>query len=141
MQTILETQGLGKAWRTYPTGLARAAEVLSLGALRTHRPYWALRDVSLSLPRGAALGVVGANGAGKSTLLKLLAGATAPTEGRLRVAGRVAALLELGAGFHPELSGPLGARLLMRWLEAPLAPREATPGTRSAARTGGGAAC
>ena len=105
MQTILETQGLGKAWRTYPTGLARAAEVLSLGALRTHRPYWALRDVSLSLPRGAALGVVGANGAGKSTFLKLLAGATAPTEGRLRVAGRVAALLELGAGFHPELSG------------------------------------
>ena len=56
METVLETQGLGKAWRTYPTGLARAAEVLSLGALRTHRPYWALRDVSLSLPRGAALG-------------------------------------------------------------------------------------
>ena len=58
--------GPRRAWRTYPTGLARAAEVLSLGALRTHRPYWALRDVSLSLPRGAALGVVGANGAGRA---------------------------------------------------------------------------
>ncbi len=105
MENVLETEGLGKAWRTYRSGLARAAEVLSLGALRTHEPWWALRGVSLSLPRGSALGVVGANGAGKSTLLKLLAGATAPTEGRLRVQGRVAALLELGAGFHPELSG------------------------------------
>jgi len=68
--------------------------------------------------------------------------AVARTEHGLELAGA----LERGGNqllcqFHPELSGPLGARLLMRWLEAPLAPREATPGTRSAARTGGGAAC
>lgn len=102
---VLETKNLGKAWRTYRSGWARAKEVLSLGACQTHEPFWALRNIDLCLPAGGALGVVGANGAGKSTLLKLLAGATPPTTGALRVSGRVAAMLELGAGFHPDLSG------------------------------------
>ena len=104
-QPVLEARGLGKAWRTYPSGWARAKEVLSLGAVQTHDPFWALRNIDVNLPPGGALGVVGANGAGKSTLLKLFAGATPPTEGALRVKGRVAAMLELGAGFHPDLSG------------------------------------
>ncbi len=67
--------------------------------------FWALRDVSLSLARGDALGIVGRNGAGKSTLLRVIARVLHPTKGRVRVVGRIAPLLEIGAGFHAELSG------------------------------------
>jgi ABC-type polysaccharide/polyol phosphate transport system ATPase subunit len=66
---------------------------------------WALRDVSFDVPEGAGLGVIGRNGAGKTTLLKLISRVTWPTSGKVRVAGRVVSLIELGAGFHPELTG------------------------------------
>lgn len=67
--------------------------------------FWALNDVSFKVERGEALGIIGHNGAGKSTALKLLAGITNPTHGQIKMSGRTAALIELGAGFHPELSG------------------------------------
>src|SRR5919106_6397872 len=66
---------------------------------------WALRDVSLEVAPGEVVGLVGPNGAGKSTLLKLLSGITPPTEGRITLKGRTATLLEVGTGFHPELTG------------------------------------
>jgi ABC-type polysaccharide/polyol phosphate transport system ATPase subunit len=75
-----------------------------LGKVR-HEPFWALRNVSFRLEHGESLAIVGSNGAGKSTLLSLAAGLTAPDEGEVRVNGRIAALLELGAGFHPDLTG------------------------------------
>ena len=69
------------------------------------REFWALRDVSFALERGEAFGIVGGNGAGKSTMLKLLTGIMRPTHGSIRVAGRLSALIEVSAGFHPDLTG------------------------------------
>jgi homopolymeric O-antigen transport system ATP-binding protein len=79
----------------------------ALGRLRRRRTeqFWAVRDVSFEVERSEALGVIGANGAGKSTVLKLLSSITAPTSGEIRIDGRLSALIEVGSGFHPELTG------------------------------------
>ena len=103
---IIEANDLTK---TYPaTGGKRA--LLGRGGLsswfsRTAAPPRALDGVTLAIDSGEAVGIIGRNGSGKSTMLKLIAGVTAPTSGALSVRGRVASLLELGAGFHPMLTG------------------------------------
>src|SRR5688500_8755815 len=73
--------------------------------LRRSEEFWALREVSFAVERGEALGVIGPNGAGKSTILKLLSNITAPSRGEITIAGRLSALIEVGSGFHPELTG------------------------------------
>jgi homopolymeric O-antigen transport system ATP-binding protein len=75
------------------------------GGRPKNEEFWALKDISFEVKQGESLGIIGRNGAGKSTLLKLLSRVTEPTEGRARIRGRVASLLEVGAGFHPELTG------------------------------------
>jgi ABC-type polysaccharide/polyol phosphate transport system ATPase subunit len=101
----LEAEKLGKAFRIYPRPLRRIGEWFSFGRYKGHHEFWALRGVDLALKPGSSIGLCGANGAGKSTLLKVLSGTTAPTEGRYRINGRVASLLELGAGFHMDFTG------------------------------------
>ncbi len=76
-----------------------------IGSLSENKPFWALRNVSLSIYKGERVGIIGSNGAGKSTLLKILCRVTAPTEGDIDLYGRVASLLEIGTGFHAELTG------------------------------------
>ena len=110
MNAAVELAAVSKVYRRY--GLGRRVGTLKSALLgsklidaRPGETFPAVDDVSLRIPQGAAFGIVGRNGSGKSTLLKLMAGITRPTSGSVRVQGRVSALIELGAGFHPEISG------------------------------------
>lgn len=96
---------LGKAYKQYPTRWSRLAEwTLPFKGAR-HQLKWVLQDINFQVAPGEAVGLIGINGAGKSTLLKLITGTTQPSTGGVRMTGRVAALLELGMGFHPDFSG------------------------------------
>ena len=100
---VLRVRSVGKEYKLYPSPRSRLRALLTGKA--THRSHWALRDVSFELQRGECVGVIGDNGAGKSSLLKLLAGTMHPSQGSIERVGRVTAILELGAGFHPDFSG------------------------------------
>ena len=104
MSGALHVCGVGKAYRRWHSEFLRAASWFNL-PVRPAEEHWVLRDVSFSVDPGQTVGIVGQNGAGKSTLLKLITGTTQPTEGRVSRSGRVAAILELGMGFNPDLTG------------------------------------
>src|SRR5262245_23892284 len=97
---------VSKRYKVRRTGGGRRSLGHRLRALRNHSDeFWALRDVSFAVERGETLGIIGHNGAGKSTILKLLSSVTAPTAGVITIDGRLSALIEVGSGFHPELTG------------------------------------
>ena len=98
-------QGVSKMYHIYNRPHDRLKQAIFLHRKQYYRDFWALRDVTLQIPAGAAWGIIGRNGAGKSTLLQLIAGTVTPTAGSIQVGGRVGALLELGAGFNTEYAG------------------------------------
>jgi ABC-type polysaccharide/polyol phosphate transport system ATPase subunit len=102
---VVSAQNISKLYQIYNRPVDRLREALGFGRRRLHQDFWALRDVNLTIEKGETLGIVGPNGCGKSTLLQVLCGILQPTTGRVVRQGRVAALLELGAGFNPEFSG------------------------------------
>jgi ABC-type polysaccharide/polyol phosphate transport system ATPase subunit len=103
-ESAVLARDLSKAYLMYDRPIDRLLD-LALPYKKRYREFYAVRNVYLDIPRGTTVGIIGENGAGKSTLLKLLTGITRPTSGEVRVQGRIASLLELGAGFHPEFSG------------------------------------
>ena len=96
---------LGKAYKQYPNRWARMEEWLDPLDKPRHQLHWVLQDISFFVNPGEAVGIIGINGAGKSTLLKMITGTVQPTTGNVFISGRVAALLELGMGFHPDFTG------------------------------------
>lgn len=104
-EIIIKVKGLSKKYKLYQKPIDRLKETLHPLRRQYHREFLALTGIDMEIKRGAAVGIIGKNGSGKSTLLKILTGILTPTEGEVFVKGRVAALLELGAGFNPELTG------------------------------------
>jgi lipopolysaccharide transport system ATP-binding protein len=102
---VLLVQNVSKLYRLYKTPVDRLREQSPFRRQKLHKEFWALRDVSFSVERGEIVSLVGPNGCGKSTLLQIICGILQPTTGRVVTRGRVAALLELGAGFNPEFTG------------------------------------
>jgi lipopolysaccharide transport system ATP-binding protein len=110
--SAIRISGLGKRYRLGGPAFSTLRDlVLRRGRNTVQRDVWALRQLDLEVAGGEALAIIGGNGAGKSTLLKLLARITEPSEGRAEIRGRVGAMLEVGTGFHPELSGRDNIRL------------------------------
>lgn len=101
----VRVEQLSKCYEIYAQPRDRLLQMLFRGRKQFFREFWALRDVSFEIRRGETVGIVGRNGSGKSTLLQLLCGTLYPTFGRVAIQGKVAALLELGAGFNPEFTG------------------------------------
>lgn len=105
MTVALQVEKVSKQYRIYQRPGDRLKESLTRGIVRRHKEFWALRDISFEIQSGTTVGIVGPNGCGKSTLLQIISGTLAPTHGDAWHEGRIAALLELGAGFDPEFTG------------------------------------
>lgn len=121
---VIQLKNIGKMYKIFPNRFHQVIDSLGLSRFGfskvDHREFWALRGVDLCLKPGGRIGIIGRNGAGKSTMLKLITGNLAPTEGELAVRGHVHALLEAGAGFHPEFTGRENARAALTYQGMPL---------------------
>ncbi len=104
MSSVLAVRGVGKAYRSYRHELHRVLSWFGL-PFKAQAEHWVLHDIDFTVEPGEAVGIIGQNGAGKSTLLKIITGTLKPTAGAVEVSGKIAAILELGMGFHPDLSG------------------------------------
>ncbi|MBE7942569.1 MULTISPECIES: ABC transporter ATP-binding protein [Ramlibacter] len=102
---VISVRNLSKRYEIYDRPRDRLLQMFARGRRQFFREFWALRDVSFDIRRGETVGIIGRNGSGKSTLLQLICGTLNPTAGEIEIKGRVAALLELGAGFNPEFTG------------------------------------
>ena len=98
------SQNLSQCFQRYRHPADRLKEIFFPGKTR-YDQFWAIQNLNLEIPKGITLGIVGRNGSGKSTLLQIIVGTLAPTSGKIRVNGRISALLELGSGFNPEFTG------------------------------------
>lgn len=105
MKNIISISNLGKCYKVYENRNDRLKEWLLPFLGKRHTEKWVLKGINLEIGAGEAVGIIGMNGAGKSTLLKIITGTTVPTTGSVHFEGSVAALLELGLGFHPDFSG------------------------------------
>jgi lipopolysaccharide transport system ATP-binding protein len=105
MGIAVRVDSVSKQYRIYDRPADRLKETLTRGHWKAHREFWALKDISFEVEAGTTTGIIGPNGSGKSTLLQIITGTLEPTHGSVSIEGRVAALLELGAGFNPEFTG------------------------------------
>lgn len=115
----ITVSNLGKAYKQYPNRWSRLREWLTPGQASYHHTKWVLQGINFALQPGEAVGIIGINGAGKSTLLKLITGTTLPTTGSVNITGRMAAMLELGMGFHPDFTGRQNAFMAGQLLGIP----------------------
>ena len=104
-ELAVDINGVGKRFKRNTDRRGTVKERMVRGRSKRPEDFWAVKDVSLKIPKGSVYGLIGHNGSGKSTLLKMIGGIYRPTEGSITTDGRVAALIELGAGFHPEMTG------------------------------------
>ncbi|MBF0518194.1 MAG: ABC transporter ATP-binding protein [Nitrospirae bacterium] len=111
MQIAISVQNLSKRYRLYKSHVERFKEMLHPLKKKYHKEFWALRDINFDVMNGSTLGIIGRNGSGKSTLLQIICGVSKATVGAVTVNGRISALLELGAGFNPDLTGRQNAIL------------------------------
>lgn len=105
LDTVIEVSHVSKFFEIYEKPSHRLMQMLCRGRRQYYRPFWALSDISFSVKKGECVGIIGRNGAGKSTLLQIVTGTLTPSNGKVCIKGRVAALLELGSGFNPEFTG------------------------------------
>jgi ABC-type polysaccharide/polyol phosphate transport system ATPase subunit len=105
MQSVIIVDNVSKYYKTYKRPSDRLKEIITLGKKKYHNSFKALQNISFEVKKGTTVGIIGTNGSGKSTILKIILGTLTPSIGNVRVQGKIASLLELGAGFNPELTG------------------------------------